>query len=419
MIIFSNRKLPVDSQDFKKLIFSIKNIIIIFIVIFICRLSLAQQPLSMDEAVSIALANHPAARNAVLEEQKDILMQQQVVELAPVQVKYWQRNIKVGNDRLWSITQDFGTIPEYFRRAQHYRTVTSARQAERALTLDQLAWQVKAAYMNVVYYCQRLYMMQEHNNYFEAFIDIAEMRLSVDSISELTRVSTGTVYAAYQSRMYIAEEELKRAETHLRQLMNLPDRIFETDQTELELYLIHPDKGSDERFEPVKHQALDEAQLKEAESVVKLEKSKLFPAVHAGYINRHIEGMNNFHGWTGGLSLPLWVQPQRARIKQAEIDVKMKTNETEYRQFADRQYIETLQSLLNEYFVQISFCRENLLVEAQLTLEEVEKDFSAGCINNFSETLKKVSNAVSAKLKHLEYINLYNQTALELEYYTQ
>ncbi len=394
---------------------------IIILSLVACHLSLAQQPVSMDidEAVAIALANHPVARNAALAEQKDILMQHQSVELAPIRVKYWQRNATAGNDRLWSVTQDFGAIPEHFQRTRHYRTITSTHQAERALTLDELAWQVKAAYFDVVYYRQRLQVMQEHDHYFEALISTAEIHLAADSIAELVKVSAGTRYATYQSRMYIAEEELKRAETRLRQLLYLPDGKIETSQTELELYQIHPDKALNERFDPVKHKAMDEAQLREAKSAVDLEKSKLYPAVHAGYIYQHIEGMNDYQGWMVGLSVPLWAQPQRARIKQAEIDVKVKANETEYRQFADQQHVETLKSLLNEYFVQVSFSKENLLVEAQLVLEEVEKDFSAGHITNYAEAFTKVSNAVSAKINHLEYINLYNQTALELEYYTQ
>ena len=127
-----------------------KKLTFILYIIYICQFSHAQQPISMDEAVAIALANHPVARNAVLAEQKDILMQRQAVEFMPLQVKYWQRNVPAGNDRLWSVTQDFGAIPEHFRRAQHYRSITSTRQAERALTLDELIWQVKAAYTNVL-----------------------------------------------------------------------------------------------------------------------------------------------------------------------------------------------------------------------------------------------------------------------------
>jgi len=380
--------------------------------------SFAQQPVSMDEAVTIAMANHPVARNATLAEQKDILMQRQAVDFVPLQVKYWQLNTNAGNDRLWSATQDFGSIPEHVRRARHYRTISSTHQAERALSLDELVWQVKAAYMDAVYYRQRLHIMQEHNHYFEALISIAEIYMTADTIAELARVSAGTRYAAFQSRMYIAEEELKRAETRLRQLMYIPGEI-ETSQTELELYQIHPDKAVNERFESVKHQAVDAAQLQEAKSVAELEKSKLFPGIHAGYINQHIEGMNNFQGWMVGLSVPLWMRPQQARIKQAEIDVKIKVNEMEYRQFADQQYIETLISLLNEYFVQISFSKENLLVEAKLTLEKIEHDFSAGQITNYADTFTEVNNVVFSKLNHLEYINLYNQTALELEYCTQ
>ena len=380
--------------------------------------SFAQQPVSMDEAVTIALTNHPIARNAALAEQTDILMQRQAIELEPLQVKYWQRNVNEGNDQLWSVTQNFGAIPEHVRRMRHYRTITSTHQAERILTLDELAWQVKSAYMDAVYYRQRLHTMQEHDHYFEALISIAEIYLAADTIAELVKVSAGARYAAYQGRMYIAEEELKRAETHLRQLIYFPGEM-EISQTEMELYHIHPNKAIDERFDPVKHIAVDAAQLQEAKSVVELEKSKLFPGIHAGYLNQHIEGMNNFQGWMVGLSVPLWVRPQQARIKQAGIDVMMKTNEMEYRQFSDQQHIEMLKSLLNEYFVQISLSRENLLVEAGLTLDKLEKDFSSGHIANYAEALTKVSNAVYEKLNHLEYINLYNKTALELEYYTQ
>jgi len=383
-----------------------------------CQLSFAQQPVSMDEAVAIAMTNHPVARNAALAGQKDMLMQRQAVDFAPLQIKYWQLNANMGNDRLWSVTQDFGIIPEHVRRVRHYRTIASTSQAERALTLDELAWQVKAAYMDAVYYRQRLRIMHEHDHYFEALISIAEIYLAADSIAELMKVSAGVRYAAYQSRMYIAEEELKRAEIRLCQLMYLSGEI-ELSQTELELYQIHPDKAVNERFEPVKHQAVNDAQLQEVKSVVELEKSKMFPGIHAGYINQHIEGINNFQGWMVGLSVPLWIRAQQMRIKQAEIDVVMKANDKEYRQFADQRHVEMLKSLLNEYFVQISFSKENQLVEAKLILEEVEHDFSAGLITNYAEVLSKVNNAVFAKLNCLEYISLYNQIALELEYYTQ
>jgi len=300
----------------------------------VCRTMFAQQ-VSMDEAVAVAMTNHPIARNIAL--------------------------------------------------TQHNMTAT--RQAEQILTIDKLAWQVKSAYLDAVYYRRRLQILQEHSHYFEALISVAEIHLTADSVPELEMVSAGTRYAVYQSRMYIAEEELKRAENLLCQLLYLPFMTIEPSETDLELYQIHPEKSANERFEPVKHRAMDEAQLQEAQSLLKFEKSKLFP--------------------------------QRERIKQAETDVKMKANETEYRQFVAMQHIENLQSLLNEYFVQIGMSKENMLVEARLTLQEVERDFAAGHIANYTEAFTKVNNAVSAKLNHLEYMNLYNQTALELEFDTQ
>ncbi len=394
-----------------------RQLIFVFALVIYCLPSTAQ-PISLDEAVALALANHPVARNVTLAEKRDILQQKQAVEFLPIQAKYWQRNAYAGNDHLWSVTQDFGVIPEHIRKSKHYKTLSSANQAERELTLDELAWQVKAAYFDLVYYRERLKIMQEHSHYFEALISTAEIYLANDSIDDLTIVSAGSRYAAYQKRMYIAEEEIKRAENRLQTLIYTDEKPV-VSQTELDLYQIHPEKTLDARFDPIKHKTIDEKQAEVTESAVALERSKLFPAIHAGYINQHISGVDNYQGWMVGLSFPLWIQPQRAKIKQAELDMQMAANERAYQQFTDQQHIETLKSLLNEYFVQISFSKENLLEEAKIILLQVEHDFAEARIKDYAATFSKVHDAISAKLNHLEYINNYNQTALELEYFTQ
>jgi cobalt-zinc-cadmium resistance protein CzcA len=399
----------------------VKNKFIFCFAVALMNLStiIAQQEISMDDALSIALVNHPLARNTVLEEQKDGLMQKRSVDLAPLQAKYWQLNAASGSNNLILLTQDFGSIPEHFRQSKYFRSVSSLNKANRALELDELKRQVKSAYLNLVYYTERLKLMQEHERFFEALISTAEIYLASDSVKELTIVSAGVQYATYQSRMYIAEEELKRAENRLRQLMYLPDGKIIPTQNELELYQIHPDKDLNVRFDPLRHRSRNEAYLDMKEAAIALDKSKLFPAIHAGYIRQHIAGVNNFNGWMLGLSLPLWIQPQRAKIKQAEIDRQINVNEMEYEQFVHSQHIESLKSLLNEYFVQISFSKENLLEEAKLILLEVENDFAEATITDYADTFSKVRQALSARLNHLEYINMYNQTALELEYYTQ
>ena len=316
---------------------------------FIFTLSAAGQEnrrFSIDEAVAVAMANNPVARNAALEVQKDAMM--------------WRG------------------------------AVLQSRQAERSLTLHEFTWQVKAAYFDVVYFGQRLQTMREHAHYFEALISLAEIRLFSDSITDLVKVSTGARYASYLRRMYIAEEELIRARIRLGQLMCIPDVKIGINQTELQLYQIHPDKPFNERFDPVAHKLFYAAQIAEAES-------------------------NRYQGGLMGLSI---LRAQRTHRKKADIDANMKINEVEHRQFIDHQHIEILKSLLNEYYVQISFSKENMLIEAKLVLEEIVNDFSAERISCYAEAFTRVSEAVYAKLEHLEYILLYNRTALELEYFT-
>ena len=396
-----------------------KYTFVLYIAAFVAAQENVPLTFCIDEAVVIALNNHPVASKIDFAERKDVLLQQQSLELEPVQLRYWRSGASAGTHTLFSATQNFGSILEHVRRAQHHRAAISAQQAARTLTVEELAWKVKAAYTDVVYYNQRLEIMLEHAPLFEALIYVAEARMTADSISDLERVSTGARYAAFISRMYIAQEEAKRAELRLRQIMNLPDEEIKISQTTLGLYQIHPDKPVNERFNPVKHNAFDDAMLSEAQAAVNLEKSRMYPAIHAGYVYQNIEGAGRFQGWMAGMSLPVWVQPQRARIKQAQTDLKIKEMETKYRQFSDNVHVETLKSLLNDYFLLISFSRENLLVEAGLIVDEVEKNFLAGRITDFAGAFTKLGDAVNSHLNYLEYMSLYNQTALELEFFTQ
>jgi len=392
--------------------------------VFFCATFLvAQEPFLLtfciDEAVEIALNKHPEVCRINFAEKKDVLMQRQSVELAPLHVNYWQHRTPAGNNMLLIVNQNFGSIPEHLRKAQHQRMVGQTQQAKRALTLDELAWKVKSAYMDAVYYRQRLSILMEHAPKFEAIIDEAELHMYADSTSEIVRVSTGARYATFISRLYIAKEEAKRAEMRLRVAMNLHDETIQISQSTLELYQIHPDRLPSERFIPKKHNAIDDAYIIESQSIINLEKSRLFPAVHAGYVLQNLEGVGSNQGWMVGLSLPVWAQPQKARVKAAEINLKILELETQERQFTAINHVETLKSLLNEYFLLISFSRENLLIEAQLILNQIENDFFDNQITDYADAFTKMNNAVNAKLNYLEYISLYNQTALELEFFTQ
>ena len=387
-----------------------KHIHIIILIAFFAVQKNMSFAISIDQAVAIAINNHPVASAIPFSEK-------QPVELEPLQLRYWHAGSFAGTNNIFTATQNFGSVPEHYRRSQHHRRAINTQQAKQILTVEELAWKVKAAYMDVVYYRQRLEIMQEHAPRFEVLIDIAEARMLADSMPELTRISIGARYAAYISSLYIANEEAKRAELSLKRIMNIPDEQIDISQKILNMYQIHPHKPFNERFTPIKHQALYDAQIAEAQSVIQLEKSRLFPSIHAGYIYQSIEGTGQHQGFMLGVSIPVWAQ--RARIRQAQIDLATRENETQYSQFADTQHVEILKSLLNEYFILISYSRENTLVEAELIYEEIENDFLSGRITDFAATFTKLHDAINKELKHLEYISLYNHAALELEFFTQ
>jgi hypothetical protein len=304
------------------------KILIISLLVF--SLSAKSQSLNIDDVVNVALTNNPIARNIALKDS-------------------WQQ----------------------------------------AIVLYELQWQVKAAYFDVIYHYNRLNTIYMHDNYFEAFMSMVEIYIDADSISELTKFSTGAFFASHQSHRYVAAEELKRAERRLRQIMYIEMPSIELSSTDFDLYQIHPNRLAIDRFNALEHKYFDDNQLLKAQSAIKNEKKR-------------------------------WLYPKRrARISKAQAHADATAYEIEYRKFYNLQRIEILKSLLNEYYVQITLSNEVLLIEAALALKDLETRFIDGHISNYAEAFKVATDAVNAKLNRLEYIRLYNLTALELEYYTR
>jgi cobalt-zinc-cadmium resistance protein CzcA len=226
-----------------------------------------------------------------------------------------------------------------------------------------------------------------------------------------------TKYAEIQNLLFQASENYKSATNQMLQLLFIEEQIQPFDTT-MELYSIEVKTAGPDKFYPFS--IMDHysriSNLKQAE--LNYEKAKLFPEISLGYFNQDIDHVKGFQGVTAGLIIPLWFYPQKARIKEAQIMHKISRNDLEYNKFTLQKKIEDLRGKLDQFYIQISFYRENVLVQCDMLENIVRGKFKNNLIGD-SEYMQNISAICIKRIEYLEKIRDYNTTAIELEYYVK
>ena len=156
--------------------------------------------------------------------------------------------------------------------------------------------------------------------------------------------------------------------------------------------------------------------LEVEKSLYKVEKSKFFPEISAGYFNQDIDEINGLDGWQVSLAFPIWFFSQNSTIKQAKINSDIALNNLEYQKFNIEKEVENLLFELNKHFKQIIFYKDHALLQAEQLIYTSKIQYEKEEIDYF-EYIQGISTGLKLKMNYLETLNNYNQTAIQLEYY--
>jgi cobalt-zinc-cadmium resistance protein CzcA len=148
---------------------------------------------------------------------------------------------------------------------------------------------------------------------------------------------------------------------------------------------------------------------------LKLEKSKFFPGLSAGYFNQSFDRIAGFSGFMVGMTFPLWFVPQGGRVSQARIKADMAQNELRLQVHRHKMRRETLTAQLRNYDTQLSYFQETAMNSAETLMNTASLQFEKQDIEYF-EFIQSISVALDIKSAYLDQLSRYNQTAIELEY---
>jgi len=317
--------------------------------------------------------------------------------------------------------------PALMRRLATLNDQTVAtKQAIVAVTRNQVAYQVRAAFYDLLYLGQRHRLLMRQDSLLTEFVQAAMVRLRTGETSSLERATAESQQA--DARVRLTQNDVQRsvARTHLQTLLYTAEPINVPEEPLTRLLLDLPTDSTQLAHNPLLAQLQQQIQVAEQTRLV--EQARLKPEYMAGVFTQTLIGNQliggqeryfgpgyRFNGAQVGVSWPLLGKAQRARIDAARIGEQLARTELQSGQFAlERQLDQALQQY-GQLRDALTTYEQNALPQAALIQNNARRAFSGGDIGYVEFTLA-LQQALTIRTNHLDLLSQYNQSVLFINY---
>jgi heavy metal efflux system protein len=394
----------------------VKTCLVLFLIISAHLNLLAQtNKLTLKQVVDSAKANNPRLLNEALRP-KFYELKGSGSDLHSTEINYSYGNIySTRIDKSLSISQNFGSPVAWFAQKAFRKQMQKLGTAESELNSKLIIASVKAAYFNSVYCKQKLNLLKD-------VLSACAENYPFDSIQSEKNDSLILEKIYCESALSDLEINYNAAyNDYLISKNNLVQQAFlnkeaEPANSQLEMYELEVNSDTSTRTPSNLYRNLYLQQYLLANKKVKLEKSKFFPEIKAGYSFNSINGANGFSVWQVGISLPIWFCEQNTKVKGAKLEQQFAQNEFNWQHSNIDATTANLLTEMNKYFEQISYFDGYSLKQAQSLIDISKRLFEAKKISYYKH-IQNIQAAYKVKLNYLDAIINYNLKAIELEVY--
>lgn len=369
---------------------------------------------SLDEALSAALQNHPRLKTASAAIDRSRIARGESWELAPTSVSYsWgQINGETRNDNQIEVTQSLGSLLTPFYKNTLVGKQIATGEYYRDMVKKEIVAEVKRAWAYYQYAANLRSLYREQNELAARLQQAGQLRYEQGDITLLERNMATTLAADLRTRLMQSEEELQLAARRFTWACYADRPIVPADST---LALFPAETGAASLSDA--HVGYFQGMADEKKAMLNVERSRFFPELSVGYIRQKIAPLSGLNSWMVGVSFPILFFPQQSRTRQARIDAYIARTEAEAstRQLSNK--INELQAMLRQQGESIRYYTTGALPEADALLKSAQIQFRES-ETDIMQFVQSLNSAREIKRGYIESVYNYNISALELELYT-
>lgn len=375
----------------------------------------AQQTVSLEEAVTIALENHPRLKTATASIERSRASRGESWEVSPTTFNYsWgQINGETRNDNQMEITQSLGSLlTPFYKNALVNRQVATG-EYYRDLVKKEITAEVKRAWAYYQYAFHLCALYKEQIEWAGRLRKASQLRYEQGDITLLERNMSSTLVADLQTRLSQAEEELQLATRRFSWTCYSDSPLLPMDTT----LVLFPARIAEIAPSDI-HLNYFRSVVDEKKAMLRIERSRFFPELSVGYVRQKIAPLSGLDSWMVGISFPVLFFPQHSRIRQAKIDSYIARTEAEsnIRQLNNK--VEELSVALRKEGEHIRYYTTGALPEADALLKSATVQFKES-ETDITQFVQSLNAAREIRRGYIEAVYAYNISALELELYSR
>jgi cobalt-zinc-cadmium resistance protein CzcA len=276
---------------------------------------------------------------------------------------------------------------------------------------QRLEKEVSKAYHNVLYMQQLKRQYEFLDSTYNRFAVAAQRRFDLGETAYLEKLTAESKKNEVALELDKANSNLQSAYTELSKWLQSDDPFVVRQEKWDKVTVVPPDTVNNAGVQYYY------AAISSMNQMTKLQKNKLLPDLQLEFFRGSNDGLNSRHynGFQVGLGIPILFGNQRSQIKAAGLakDQVQKQTEDYKAQLSAR--LSMLMNELSKYNQALEVYDLSGRELSASLLSTADRSFQSGEID-FFQYIQSVDRAIMINVKYLENLQMYNSTALEINY---
>ncbi|WP_164112161.1 MULTISPECIES: CusA/CzcA family heavy metal efflux RND transporter [Sphingobacterium] len=394
---------------------------VVFVGLLFIMTAQAQVPITLDEAIHIAVANNHQIKNekTVSEYNKALVKSGTAIPLTAVAADFGQIN-SVYNDMRFGLSQSFAFPSVY--KSQNRVLTEEYRQSllQVSLKLYELKKAVSQTFYSILYWKKKAALLIEADSLYSGFYEKTKLRLQKGESNVLEKAMAESQKAAIAMQLQQVHQELHVMGVRFRFLLNT-DKHFQPVEVMATPVLFTDSITENPLLKVLKQQEVI------ARAQTKAEKSKLLPDLMLGYSNNSFYGVGpddkyydrskRFHSVQVGINIPVFAQAQKARIKASRVAENIAKGRLEAENAALNSRNEELWITYRTNLDIVKQYEQAELKNADAIVATAQQQFLAGEVN-YLDWVVLMNQAIAIRSNYADAVHMLSQCIISINYLT-
>ncbi|RYE58801.1 MAG: CusA/CzcA family heavy metal efflux RND transporter [Sphingobacteriales bacterium] len=292
------------------------------------------------------------------------------------------------------------------------------RSVELAQEIQKLAIKrdIDFVYYNLWYLENKQLLWKRLDSIYTSFASAAILRVKTGESAGLDSISAKAKSAEMRLQLTLIFKDIVTEQEKLKRLLNTSSAILPVNSSLPKISVI----GLPGSFEDHPEFALQRQNISIADAEINVSKQKNMPSFEGRFFSQRLYGITPpFSGFSVTVGLPIFGRAaSKNAIKAAELEKRYQQALSEYGVINLTSQYQQVASQLQKSDALIGYYKTTGLAQAESIIKAATLSYKSGEIS-FAELSQFISQAIDIQRNYLEVLNEYNQSAINLNYFTR